>query len=211
MKKLLHLQLRRRGEMEKGRSMWTRLMQGSLLGAFVAGIFLANLMGREAVSNAGILNDYFVEKFQYTEINGQNLFFYVVGERIPLLLLLLSLTLTSLGMAGGILMLSWQGFSVGFMLSAAIAKYGVKGILLVLGGVFPQYLFYFPVYVLYCYLTVHLRQRLNRDKAGNGSERGYIYGAWLIAAVGLLLIFVMGIFLESYINPVILKKILKIF
>lgn len=108
-------------------------------------------------------------------------------------------------------MLSWQGFSVGFMLSAAIAKYGVKGILLVLGGVFPQYLFYFPVYVLYCYLTVHLRQRLNRDKAGNGSERGYIYGAWLIAAVGLLLIFVMGIFLESYINPVILKKILKIF
>lgn len=211
MKKLLHLQLRRRGEMEKGRSMWTRLMEGSLLGAFVAGIFLANLMGREAVSNAGILNDYFVEKFQYTEINGQNLFFYVVGERIPLLLLLLSLTLTSLGMAGGILMLSWQGFSVGFMLSAAIAKYGVKGILLVLGGVFPQYLFYFPVYVLYCYLTVHLRQRLNRDKAGNGSERGYIYGAWLIAAVGLLLIFVMGIFLESYINPVILKKILKIF
>lgn len=211
MKKLLHLQLRRRGEMEKGRSMWTRLMQGSLLGAFVAGIFLANLMGREAVSNAGILNDYFVEKFQYTEINGQNLFFYVVGERIPLLLLLLSLTLTSLGMAGGILMLSWQGFSVGFMLSASIAKYGVKGILLVLGGVFPQYLFYFPVYVLYCYLTVHLRQRLNRDKAGNGSERGYIYGAWLIAAVGLLLIFVMGIFLESYINPVILKKILKIF
>ena len=211
MKKILHLQLRRRGEMEKGRSMWTRLMQGSLLGAFVAGIFLANLMGREAVSNAGILNDYFVEKFQYTEINGQNLFFYVVGERIPLLLLLLSLTLTSLGMAGGILMLSWQGFSVGFMLSASIAKYGVKGILLVLGGVFPQYLFYFPVYVLYCYLTVHLRQRLNRDKAGNGSERGYIYGAWLIAAVGLLLIFVMGIFLESYINPVILKKILKIF
>lgn len=211
MKKLLHLQLRRRGEMEKSRSMWTRLMQGSLLGAFVAGIFLANLMGREAVSNAGILNDYFVEKFQYAEINGQNLFFYIVGERVPLLLLLLSLTLTSLGMAGGILMLSWQGFSVGFMLSAAIAKYGVKGILLVLGGVFPQYLFYFPVYVLYCYLTVHLRQRLNRDKAGNGSERGYIYGAWLIAAVGLLLVFMMGIFLESYINPAILKKILKIF
>ena len=91
------------------------------MGAFAAGILLANLMGREAVSNAGILNDYFVEKFQYTEINGQNLFFYIIGERIPLLLLLLALTVTSLGMAGGILMLGWQGFSVGFMLSAAIA------------------------------------------------------------------------------------------
>ncbi len=211
MRKLLHLQFRRQEGNEKSRSLWTRMMQGSLLGAFAAGILLANLMGREAVSNAGILNDYFVEKFQYTEINGQNLFFYIIGERIPLLLLLLALTVTSLGMAGGILMLGWQGFSVGFMLSAAIAKYGVKGILLVLGGAFPQYLFYFPVYVLYCYLTAHLRKRLHRDKTGNGTERGYIYGAWLIAAVGLILIFVMGIFLESYINPTILKKILKIF
>lgn len=211
MRKLLHLRLRRRERAPESRSLWTRMMQGSLLGAFVAGIFLANLMGREAVSNAGILNDYFVEKFQYTEINGQKLFFYILGERIPLLILLLFLTLTTLGMIGGILMLGWQGFSVGFMLSAAIAKYGVKGILLVLGGLFPQYLFYFAVYILYCYFAAYLRQRLNRSKMGSNSERGYIFGAWLIAVVGILLIFIMGIFLESYINPVILKNILKFF
>lgn len=211
MRKLLHLRLRRRERAPESRSLWTRMMQGSLLGAFVAGIFLANLMGREAVSNAGILNDYFVEKFQYTEINGQKLFFYILGERIPLLILLLFLTLTTLGMIGGILMLGWQGFSVGFMLSAAIAKYGVKGILLVLGGLFPQYLFYFAVYILYCYFAAYLRQRLNRSKMGSNSERGYIFGAWLIAVVGILLIFIMGIFLESYINPIILKNILKFF
>lgn len=207
----MHLRLRRRERAPESRSLWTRMMQGSLLGAFVAGIFLANLMGREAVSNAGILNDYFVEKFQYTEINGQKLFFYILGERMPLLLLLLFLTLTTLGMIGGILMLGWQGFSVGFMLSAAIAKYGVKGILLVLGGLFPQYLFYFAVYILYCYFAAYLRQRLNRSKMGSNSERGYIFGAWLIAVVGILLIFIMGIFLESYINPIILKNILKFF
>lgn len=211
MKKLLCLLGRRQERMARSRSLWTRLMQGSLLGAFVAGIFMANLMGREAVSNAGVLNDYFVEKFQYTEINGQNLFFYIIGERVPLLLLLLLLTLTTLGMAGGLLMLDWQGFSVGFMLSTAIAKYGIKGILLVLGGLFPQYIFYFPVYILYCHLAAYLRQRLHKDRMGNSSDRGYIYGAWLIAATGILLIFVAGIFLESYVNPTILKKILKIF
>lgn len=211
MNKLLRLQLRRREGTPKGRTLWTRIMQGSLLGAFLAGIFLANIMGREAVSNAGILNDYFVEKFQYTEINGQNLFFYIIGERLPLLLLLLILTLTSLSMVGGILMLGWQSFSVGFMLSTAIAKYGMKGILLVLGGLFPQQLFYFTVYILYCYLAMYLRQRLHKDKMGNGSDRGYIYGAWLIASIGILFIFMTGIFLESYMNPVILKNILKIF
>lgn len=211
MKKLLRLRCRRQEGMAKSRSLWTRLMQGSLLGAFMAGILVANLMGREAVSNAGILNDYFVEKFQYTEINGQNLFFYIIGERVPMLLLLLLLTLTSLGIAGGILMLDWQGFSVGFMLSTAIAKYGMKGILLVLGSLFPQYVFYFPVYILYCYFAVYLRRRMNKDRAGNGSDRRYIYGAWLIAAMGILAIFITGIFLESYINPTILKKILKFF
>ncbi len=197
--------------MSKSRSLWARFIQGSLLGTFAAGILLANLMGREAVSNAGILNDYFVEKFQYTEVSSESLFFYIIGERVPLLLLLLALTLTTLGVVGGILMLGWQGFSVGFMLSTAIAKYGVKGILLVLGGLFPQYICYMPVYILYCYLANYLRQRLSKDRIGNGSDRGYIVGAWLVAAAGLLLLFVMGIFLESYVNPLILKKILKIF
>lgn len=195
----------------KGRSLWTRIMQGSLLGAFVAGIFLANLMGREAVSNAGILNDYFVEKFQYTQISGENLFFYILGERLPLLLLLLLLAVSMLGILGGVSVLGWQGFSVGFMLSTAIAKYGIKGIILVLGALFPQYLFYLPVYILYCYFANYLRLRLNRDKLGNGTDRGYILGAWLVAAAGLLLLFAAGIFMESYVNPIILKKILKIF
>lgn len=211
MRKLLQLRWKRQERLPKSKSLWTRVIQGSLLGAFAVGILLANMMGREAVSNAGILNDYFVEKFQYTEVSGENLFFYIIGERAPLVLLLLMLTLTTFGMVGGILMLSWQGFSVGFMLSTAIAKYGVKGILLVLGGLFPQYLFYLPVYILYCYLTNYLRLRWSKDRIGNGSDRGYILGAWLVSAAGLLLLFVAGIFLESYMNPLILKKILKIF
>ncbi|MCI9445794.1 MAG: hypothetical protein HFH36_00095 [Lachnospiraceae bacterium] len=211
MKKRMRVHWKQGEANPQSRSMWTRLMQGSLIGAFTAGIFLANLMGREAVSNAGILNDYFVEKFQYTEINGQNLFFYILGERVPILLLLLALAMTALGMAGGLLLLDWQGFSVGFMLSTAIAKYGMKGIFLVLGSLFPQYLFYFPVYILCCYLASYLRQRMRQDRIGNGSDRGYIYGAWLTAAVGILLIFLAGVFLESYVNPTILKKILKFF
>ena len=42
-------------------------------------------------------------------------------------------------------------------------------------------------------------------------ERGYLYGAGVVAGIGLLLLFVTGIFLESYVNPVLLKKILNFF
>ncbi len=127
-----------------------------------------------------------------------------------MLLLLLLLAFTAFGIIGGILMIGWQGFSVGFMLASAIAKYGMKGILLVLGGLFPQYLFYLPVYLLYCYLTVYLRQRMYMEGRGPILDRGYICAAGLLAGAGLLILFAAGIFLESYINPVILKQILKI-
>ena len=211
MKKFINLDLKRQKGVSAGGSLWVRLMEGMFLGAFAAGIFMANFMGREAVSNAGILNDYFVEKFQYTDINGENLLFYILGERVPLLLLLCLLAFTSLGVIAGNLLLGWQGFSVGFMLSASVAKYGLKGILLVLGGLFPQYVFYAPVYVLYCWLTVYMRRRLYRDRQEQGTDRKYIYMAGLVASAGLMVLFITGIFLESYINPVILKKILNIF
>ena len=211
MKKFINLDLKRQKGVSAGGSLWVRLMEGMFLGAFAAGIFMTNFMGREAVSNAGILNDYFVEKFQYTDINGENLLFYILGERVPLLLLLCLLAFTSLGVIAGNLLLGWQGFSVGFMLSASVAKYGLKGILLVLGGLFPQYLFYAPVYVLYCWLTVYMRRRLYRDRQEQGTDRKYIYMAGLVASAGLMVLFITGIFLESYINPVILKKILNIF
>ena len=211
MKKRWRLYLKRREGILPGKPLGIRLMQAGLLGTFVAGIFMANLMGREAVSNAGILNDYFVEKFQYTDINGENLFFYIIGERLPLLLLLCMLAFTSFGIVAGLLMIGWQGFSVGFMLAVAIAKYGIKGILLILGGLFPQYLFYVPVYVIYCWLTIYLRQRLYWGVQEQTARRRYVYGAGLMAVIGLLLLFLSGIFLESYVNPFILKKILNFF
>lgn len=210
MKKLWRLSWRQKN-VSKNESLWIKIMKIFLLLSFVAGIFAANLMGREAVSNAGVLNDYFIEKFQYTQVNGENLFFYIVGERLPLLFLLFILVFTSFGILSGILVLGWQGFSIGFMLSTGIAKYGLKGILLVLGGLFPQYLFYMPVYVFYCCMAVFIRQNLFGENRGIRAERKLMYGMMLLAAGALLTVFLTGIFLESYVNPMILKNILKIF
>ena len=211
MKNFLRVSWKRREHIFQNKSVWTKVLKGLLLGAFVVGIFAANLMGQESISNAGILNDYFIGKFQYSQINGENLFFYIIGERIPMLILLLLLVFSSLGVICGVLVLGWQGFSIGFMLSTGIAKYGIKGMLLVLGGLFPQYLIYLPVYIFYCYLAIFLRQRLYGEGKMVSSDQKYVYSAGLLAMIVLLLIYITGIFLESYINPIILKNILKFF
>lgn len=208
MKKLWRSSWWQQNKTTESRSVWGKAMKLLLLLSFVAGIFAANFMGREEIVNAGILNDYFVEKFQYTQINGENLFFYIVGERLPLLFLLFLLMVTSLGIVSGMVILAWQGFSVGFMLSTGIVKYGAKGILLILGGLFPQYLFYLAVYVLYCWIAISLRQRFFCER--EAADRKLLYGAVLLAAAVLFVLFMAGIFLESYLSPVILKNILKI-
>lgn len=194
--------------------MWKTIAKALLLAAFAGGILMSNFMGIEKTADIGILNNYFMEKFKYAGINGQNLFFYIFGERTPFLVLMLLLSFSSLGIAAGMAVLAWQGFSIGFMLSTGVAKYGAKGILLILGGLFPQYLIYLPVYAACLGFSVFFRKRISCCGKNTGTvEREYIrlYGIGIGLAVLMLLVFIGGIFLESYINPVILKKILKIF
>lgn len=192
---------------------WKKTAKAVIFLAFIIGILLANFMGREKTAGAGILNDYFVEKFKYAGINRENLFFYIMGERMPMVILLLILSFSSFGIIIGMLNLGWLGFSVGFMLSAAVAKYGMGGILLIAGGMFPQYILYVISYLGYCSLSVFLGRGLHNviPTGGVSREQMRIYGMGILVGVALLLIFVTGIFLESYLNPVILKKILKIF
>lgn len=213
MRELLRLNRQNVKNAQSGELFWKRAVKIIVIFSFAAGILLANLMGREKTAGIGILNDYFMEQFKYGSINREDLFFYIIGERLPMVLLLLLLAFSSLGIALGAMNLAWQGFSVGFMLSAAAAKYGAGGILLILGGMFPQYIFYIVVYIAVFGLAICLHRRLqNIIHTGTISRQQIrIYGIGALAGVVLLLLFVTGIFLESYLNPIFLKKILKIF
>lgn len=214
MREWLHLSWNPSNHGAEREGMWKSIVKALLLAAFVGGILMSNFMGREKTADIGILNNYFMEKFKYAGINGENLFFYIFGERAPFLVLLLLLCFSSLGIAAGMAVLAWQSFSIGFMLSTSVAKYGAKGILLILGGMFPQYMIYLPVYAVCLGFSVFFRKRISGCGKNTGAiEREYIrlYGTGIGLSVLLLLIFIGGIFLESYVNPVILKKILKIF
>lgn len=192
---------------------WKKIAEILWFLAFIMGILLANFMGRERTAGAGILNDYFIEKFKYANINGENLFFYIAGERMSLIIVLVLLTFSSFGMALGMINLGWQGFSIGFMLSAAVAKYGAGGILLVCGGMFPQYIIYMAVYAGNCGMAALFHQRRKQivQTGKISKEQMRLYGVGAAAGAALILAYVVGIFLESYVNPIILKKVLKIF
>lgn len=175
---------------------------------FLGGVICANLLGIAEGKELGAIHTYFINRYMYTDIQGRELFLYLFYERIPdfFLLLVLSVGIYKTLVIDGYL--CYLGFSVGFLAVIFIMNYGVKAILLMLGFFLPQWLFYAPViaiwkYALRCYKGLENSYRIGERKQ-NRHMKYMIF--FLLAGV----LFLLGIFVESYINPVFLRGIIRI-
>lgn len=175
----------------------------SFLLCFVLGIFGANLLSKGTGGAAG-WNSYWMESLRYQEIGGTELFYFIFGERIPLFFLFLLLSFTNLSVALGIAYVGWQGFCAGTLMSSAVMAYGIKGIFLILVGMFPHYIFYFLLYFGYLWL---MRERKNGQRLPQTAGKRRLL--FFLAGLLFFFLFITGIFLESYVNPFFVKKYLK--
>lgn len=215
-----YLQMRLAGQtaaIEKKYSMeditFTKYIKFLFLGCFIIGIVYANILGEEKLTGLGILNEYFIEKFKFTSIRKESIFFYILEERLPVIICILVFVFTSFRLIAGGVFIGWQGFSAGFLLSTAIIKYGIKGMALIGGAIFPHYLVYIPLYIIYLQLAAFLQQKTSclkkETQASYSKSKRYAVSLFVVSLI--FCAFIIGIFLESYVNPPLLKKILKIF
>lgn len=167
---------------------------------FLGGVVCANILGITSGRELGAMNEYFINRYMYANIQGQELFLFLFYKRIPEFFLLFFL---SIGIYGTLIVdgyICYLGFSVGFLSVIAIMNYGIKGILLIFGFFLPQWLLYAPAIVLW-------RHELRFYKEAERGKKRRIKLAALIVAAGSLLLF--GLFAESYINPFFLQKIVR--
>lgn len=164
---------------------------------FLAGIVLANLLGSDSFQKNGTLTRYYLKQFQYADIRSPELLWHVSCNRLIIFVALLVLGTIPKGKLVHILFVAWSGFAYGYFCVILLSAFGVKGLILCFLALFPQFLAYVPIYLGLVELSMHRRE----------------HSGWKgIAAVAfLLLVLVIGILLESYINPSILQKVLKIF
>lgn len=164
---------------------------------FLVGIVLANLLGADSFQQNGSLTRYYLKQFQYTDIQSQELLWHVGSQRLLLFLALLALGTLSKGRLVHVLFVAWSGFAYGYFCVISISAFGAKGLVLCLLALFPQFFAYVPAYLGLVQLSEHRRE----------------HAGWkgMAAVVFLLAMMVTGILLESYINPFILQKVLKIF
>ena len=160
---------------------------------FLIGIVYENLVARESALLSEVFLRSNLERYLQTNIIGEKYLWYVARARIILLATVCILSCFRWKKLVVILCLALCGFFAGMMSVTAVIQLGIKGILLCIAGIMPQGIFYAMGYgVLLAYWFRYPNSRWNRAKL-----------------LFVIIMFLVGIVLETYANPVLVKLIIK--
>lgn len=176
-------------------------------GSFFAAILAANTGWKSEAAWIGFLNE---NSFLSANIFGQEVMerlFYLLQQRLPCWLLLVSFSQTLPGFFYAGAFAGWQGFSFGFVFSSVLARYGIRGMSVFFVMCFPQWLFYLLSICGVYHLMLQYRGKVRSYTEGNGSSKAKKRTIYILLCILFSGIYVTGIFLESYVNPYFLNKV----
>lgn len=184
------------------------------LGGFLAGILMINIWRNAFFGEMDLLSAASLSRLKYLDINGRSFLAYILRERLGTVVLLCLLATTYAGTVAIALYAGWMGMMAGVFLSIAAMRYGIKGIFLILAGILPQYLLLVPAYIMlmkWCYQMctgLYYPHKVYED--GYGVKRQYFMKKILQLLI-ILLVVIIGSMVESYVNPILISRFLKIF
>lgn len=139
------------------------------------------------------------------------LFEYVAGVRLGQLLLMSICAVSAMGSLLSYAILGWSGFELGIMMFTLVYQYGLKGLLLSVLLLLPHWIFFFAVFLL-LFNRYWSGDKTAYHKYGSITEKGLHNKLNKIKKIILiLLLWLVGILSEVYINPEIIKKIALFF
>lgn len=183
------------------------------LGGFLLGTFLMNLWRNSFLKELDLLSTASLSRMKYLEVDSAAFLSFVLKERLGMALLLCLFATTCIGTIILSFYIFGMGALTGMFLSIASIRYGLKGVMLVLAGAFPHYLLLVPACIMllnWCYRICIRLYDPKRDLEYFGTAGQYRVQSALQLFI-ILLIVIIGCFLESYVNPILLSQFLKIF
>lgn len=170
-----------------------RYMTAFYMAGFLIGILYANLIAKQYVTATGILSEYFLSQYVAIDIVAEEYLIYVLRMRLLPLAGLLLAAQTKFRKLSVVLWFIWIGFSCGVLMVGAIMQLGVKGVMLCLIGITPQFAFYGMAYiVLLWYFYTYPVSTWNRGKT-----------------IFVVLTMALGILSEVYVNPILMKMFIN--
>lgn len=184
------------------------------MGSFFLGVVIMNLGTETFLSETGIFSTASMNRLKYIEINNMSFLKYVLKHRMGEGAVLILLSSTAIGLISVYACVVWQGMLAGMTITAATIRFGIKGLLLILGSVFPHQLLLIPAQIMllgWCYenccrghLSGNYISPYYRSKKQQFLHQGIIL-LWI------WIVILIGCFLESYVNPILVSDLVKIF
>jgi len=186
----------------------------TLFFGFFAGILGMIIKKESLLYGTGFLDSYTLSPVKFLDPDMGELFQNVILQRIGAAVLLIILSTTYLGCAASYLYQIWSGLALGAFAAGSMIRYGGKGILLIAGGLLPQQLILIPAFLILSAKCCELSKIMyfrglsagfsQKDRYKMLLNKGFHMGLVVLIIVG-------GCLLETYVNPKILKFVLKIF
>lgn len=184
-----------------------------MIGLFM-GILLVNFGHDTWIRNGSLLGAEMMNRLKNSRPVGEGLVGYVLRHRLFTGCLLCLVSTTLIGMPFLCAYICYMGFSAGCLLSVAVIRYGIRGLLFMAAVLFPQALLLVPAYILLFFWAAEVNRTLYAPRTQlEGYERysRHFYLKKGAQIVGIMAVVIMGCLLESYVNPGILHFVLKIF
>ena len=160
---------------------------------FLLGILCTNILAKDYVAAMGIFNDFFLKQYAQTEVIASEYMCYIVRVRLLPLGALALLGCLKIKKAVVMCSLLWTGFLCGMLSSSTVMHMGAKGIVMCLIALLPHFIFYLIGYaILIWYFYSYPTSRWNLMKT-----------VIFILSIGI------GLILECYVNPVLMKLFIK--
>lgn len=186
----------------------------TLFFGFFAGVLGMILKQESLLYRTGFLDSYTLGPVKYLEPDIRELLLHILMRRLGMAALLIILSTTYLGCVAAYCYQIWSGMALGILTAGGMIRYHFKGILLVLGSLLPQQLILIPAFLMLSVKCCALCRILYSPEMAGGfrekDKKRFLLKKGLRMIGGILLIGA-GCFVEAYMNPKILKYILKLF
>ena len=180
----------------------------------IVGIIFIFLCRNRLQTDIYLLNEEWILQMQSGQVESKSLFVYILLKRLKEMGLMVLLATTFVGIVCMYGYIGVLGAGTGVLLAISCLRYGVKGLMLVLAASFPQALLYLPVFLYIFHLCYLLCVKLyfpHKDYwKSNNSMKVFLFKNFIYICIAVAVV-IIGILLESYVNPKIFFAFIKSF
>jgi hypothetical protein len=180
-------------------------------GSMVLSVLVLLIWGSHLLSENDLMGAQNLWRLSQHTVDKGALFCFLLVNRMGVFLFLAIAATTYLGKIAWTCSLAWYGASAGAFFASCLLRYGLKGILLSVVSLFPQYLFYVPAYLALMHWSGAVFSTF-AGRFGGGSLKQFDgLKHFLPKLFPIFLLLVAGCAAESLLNAPILLAFLKIF